>query len=106
MATEDIEVWPEYPLPLFLQLSGLHRVVAREEAREFRRRWLHSSWHFTPDQPFSTLLGRRIAAQAQAAAAAAGRLADNTSRVYQIQHVWGVRDYQHHLQLPVAAAAA
>ena len=84
MPTGDVEVWPEYPLPSFLELHGLHRCNAVEEARQFRRLWVQSSWNFTPEQPFNELVGRRTAAKAQAVAAAAKRLADTTARLHQL----------------------
>ena len=84
MATGDVEVWPEYPLPLFLELSGLQRCIAVEEARQFRRLWVQSSWNFAPNQPFSEFLGRRTAAIDLAAAAAAKRLADNAALLHRL----------------------
>ena len=107
----EVEVWPEYPLPSFLELTAEHRALARAEAREFRRRYaeqrsarnLRGQLHLFSAR---TAIWRREreAAKREAQANAAGHLADGASRIYWRKYVFGER---HHLRdLPRAAPAA
>ena len=78
----EVEVWPEYPLPQFLELRGSRRVAALSEARNFRTEWVAGrSWRRrVRQQPFFDRAGlrrRRAAARAKAATAAASRLAES-----------------------------
>ena len=100
----DVEVWPEYPLPQFLELRAAARVAALAEARTFRDQWVQGrSWRRrVRQQPFFDRAGlrrRRAAARTEAAIAAASRIAQFKEYEY-----WciGVFNERAHFAAPAA----
>ena len=103
VAVAVVEVWPEYPLPQFLELQGQRRVAALTQARNLRHRWevqlyWQGIWWF-PEE----LARKRAEAIAEAVIAASNHISRNSEILYYWQHVPGRRVPT---TLPCAAPAA
>ena len=104
VAAAVVEVWPEYPLPQFEQLTGQRRAAALFQARNLRHQWAvelhwHGIWWFPAE-----LAQRRAQAIYEAAWWASLHISRHNELLYYYQNVWGARN--HLAELPCAAPAA